>query len=157
MVLSLLVLLWAGVIFWFSAQSGDDSSAASGRIVRQVIRLLLPGFETIPEAEQETILGTVTLIVRKGAHFSEYLILGSLLWGLIRTCTDRWKRLLGISWTVGTLYAVSDELHQMFSSGRSPKAADVCIDSAGVMAGILLCFLVFAYVRRRKRSRRAEN
>jgi hypothetical protein len=49
---------------------------------------------------------------------------------------------------VGTLYAASDELHQMFSDGRSPQVRDVCIDSAGVLTGVLVTLLFLYFYER---------
>ena len=46
----------------------------------------------------------------------------------------------------GTVYAVSDELHQLFVPGRSCMPADVLLDSAGVLAGTLLCSAVLSCI-----------
>lgn len=43
-----------------------------------------------------------------------------------------------ISWAFGTLYAVTDEFHQMFVPGRSCEIRDMCIDSCGVATGVLI-------------------
>ena len=43
----------------------------------------------------------------------------------------RLRRIWFIAWITGTLYAASDEFHQMFTGERSPQVRDVCIDSSG--------------------------
>lgn len=43
-----------------------------------------------------------------------------------------------IPWAFGTLYAVTDEFHQMFVPGRSCEIRDMCIDSCGVATGVLI-------------------
>lgn len=48
----------------------------------------------------------------------------------------------GLAWMVGTLYAVSDEVHQFFVPGRSCEVRDMVIDSCGVAAGVLIMLLV---------------
>ena len=48
----------------------------------------------------------------------------------------------GWAWVVGTLYAASDEIHQLFVPGRSGQLRDVLLDSDGVAAGILLAWAV---------------
>lgn len=152
-ILLILVIAWAGVIFYFSGQNADKSSQTSGRIVTKVVRIIKPDYDSLPAEKQESILQTVTLVVRKGAHFSEYLVFGMLLWGLIGTYTDRRKRQGAAAWVIGTVYAGSDELHQMFSDGRAPRVGDVCIDSAGVVCGIFVCIAVaclFAAYRRKR-------
>jgi VanZ family protein len=39
---------------------------------------------------------------------------------------------------LGSLYAVTDEVHQVFVSGRHGSLLDWFIDTAGVVAGVLL-------------------
>ena len=47
-----------------------------------------------------------------------------------------------LPWLTGTLYAVTDEIHQYFVPGRSCEFRDICIDSAGVLCGIF-CLCLF--------------
>ena len=77
-----------------------------------------------------TGLGTWDTILRKGAHLTEYAILGALLY-----------RALGrepLALAVGIAYAATDELHQYFVRGRHASPVDVAIDAVGVAAGMLL-------------------
>ena len=55
------------------------------------------------------------------------------------------------AWGIGTFYAVTDEIHQLFSPGRSCEFRDMCIDCAGVLTGILLIILL------RKRGRHTPS
>jgi VanZ family protein len=76
--------------------------------------------------------------VRKTAHFFEYLVLGCLLFmGFL----DRSKLARSILYVfiAGMLFAVSDELHQLFVPGRTARFFDVLIDMAGtgVAVGIM--------------------
>ena len=83
-------------------------------------------------------------VVRKAAHFSEFAVLGFFLLGHFRALalkTALHRPMAGAA-VAGFLYAVSDELHQGFVSGRSPGLLDVGIDSAGVIFGILVMTLV---------------
>ena len=41
-------------------------------------------------------------------------------------------------WAAGTLFAVTDEIHQIYVSGRSCEFRDILIDSCGVALGVLL-------------------
>lgn len=149
-VMTLLVLLWAGVIFWFSAQNAEQSDQMSGQIVEKLISLIVPGYEGMTIDEREQVLHTVTFLIRKGAHFSEYLIFGALLWGWCVSFSFSGKVLFLGPWITGSIYAVTDELHQMFSDGRSPQVGDVGIDSVGVLSGVMLCFLICLVWRRLK-------
>ncbi len=144
MIWLLLVVLWMGVIFFFSSQNGEESSNLSGGITEFFAHLFHPNFEELSEMEQQKLLGQFSYLIRKGAHFSEYAILGMLLTGWSRTF--KWNKWIqgGVCWGIGTLYAMSDEFHQMFSDGRSPQIFDVCIDSSGVLFGILAMGVVYA-------------
>ena len=53
------------------------------------------------------------------------------------------------AWLIGTLYAVSDEIHQSFVPGRFCSWKDMCIDSAGVITGCMLCLAVLHLIAKR--------
>src|SRR5438128_3021086 len=74
-------------------------------------------------------LGTWDYVLRKGAHVTEYAILGALL-----------LRALGReapAFLAGVAYAASDELHQHFVAGRHSSPVDLAIDAAGITLGLL--------------------
>ena len=75
-----------------------------------------------------TGLGGWDLVLRKIAHTAEYAVLGALL---VRA-TGR----SGLAFALGTLYAVTDEIHQAFVRGRHGSPIDVAIDAVGVALGI---------------------
>lgn len=77
-----------------------------------------------------TGLGTWDLVLRKLAHVAEYAVLGALL-----------QRALSrepLALVLGSGYAVTDEIHQAFVSGRQGSALDWLIDTVGVAIGVLL-------------------
>ena len=85
-------------------------------------------FSSIPSLS--TGLGTWDTILRKGAHVTEYAVLGGLLY-----------RALGrepLALAVGIAYAATDELHQYFVRGRHASPVDVAIDAVGVALGMLV-------------------
>ena len=85
-------------------------------------------FSSIPSLS--TGLGTWDTILRKGAHVTEYAVLGALLY-----------RALGrepLALALGIAYAATDELHQYFVRGRHASPVDVAIDAVGLAAGMLL-------------------
>ena len=75
-----------------------------------------------------TGLGGWDLVLRKLAHAAEFAVLGLLLVRALR-------RPLLAFW-LGTVYAVTDELHQSFVPGRVGSPLDVAIDAAGVAVGV---------------------
>ena len=138
------VALWMGVIFLFSAQTGNDSGSTSGGIVRWLVNLFHPHFSQMPEGQQMGILALWHTLIRKGAHFSEYAILGALLCNALRTCNlSRPLRWL-IPIAGSAIYAMSDEVHQYFVPDRVCSIVDVGIDTAGAIFGaVLFSFIAF--------------
>ena len=129
-----LVILNMAAIFIFSARNAEESSAQSGFIVS----LLAPLFGgNVPE--------WLETLVRKCAHFTEFALLGA------------WAGLLSLEygrhWLWGavfaSLYAVTDEVHQLFVPGRACQAFDWLVDTCGHLAGAGLAALIR---KRRKRN-----
>jgi VanZ family protein len=75
-------------------------------------------------------LDTWDTVLRKLAHLAEYAVLGALLYRALR------REPAAIA--LGSLYAVTDEVHQAFVSGRQGSPLDWLIDTVGVVAGALL-------------------
>ena len=128
-----LFLGWMIFIFYMSHQPGDKSSEQS-RFVLYVFNLL--------GLKLDTYFGELaTLIIRKGAHFTEYFILFILIYNVISLyVVERKARIYSVIFVF--LYACSDEFHQSFIPGRGPAFKDVMIDTSG---GILGYFCVSIY------------
>ena len=141
-IVSLLLLIgWMGLIFYLSHQNADKSSLLSGGLIERVVKIIFPnmGGETL-----ENLVASLQFIVRKGAHFSLYAVLGIL--SFISFVTYKAMPLAlrcFISFLVSAVYAVSDEYHQTFIKGRSGELRDVLIDSAGALLGIILSLSIY--------------
>jgi VanZ family protein len=107
MALSRRFWLWAPVVIWAA---------------------LIFALSSVPSLS--TGLGTWDTILRKGAHLTEYAILGMLL---MRAIGRELPALL-----VGLAYAVTDEIHQHFVRGRHASPFDVAFDATGLAIGLLL-------------------
>lgn len=126
------------VIFSFSARPAEQSTGDSRWAGHMIGQLFVPGFGDWSDKEQEAFAEKVDYPVRKTAHAMEYAVLGLLTAGAyIRRGTSIRKGIL-VPWGIATLYAASDEFHQLFVPGRSGQVSDVVLDSAGVLAGVLL-------------------
>ena len=77
-------------------------------------------------------------LLRKLAHFTEFALLGAVLFRLLRNREERMPAAWLLSLGCGFFAACVDELLQHFSPGRAPQFGDVCIDTAGVLTGTLL-------------------
>jgi VanZ family protein len=99
-------------------------------------------------------LSAIHFIIRKCAHLSEYAILALLLLRASTYLTNlkRTAILCASVWAACVLVAVTDEFHQTFVASRTPSVADVMIDSAGAVLG-----LVIGAVFARSRSHRSER
>lgn len=138
----------AALIFFFSAQQGPDSAALSDGVTLTVAKLLRPGFMELPLGEQLAYMERLGYWVRKCAHFSEFALLAFNLTGWLRLRFLQKGRAWALprAWGLATLYAATDELHQMFVAERGPAALDVGIDSAGALTGaiVMLVLLMIA-------------
>ena len=131
--------LLACILFIFrnSMQTGEVSSARS-QAVTALVNGFLGKFGLGPLSEH---------IIRKLAHFSEFMLEGFLLMLCLRVYTRRFVR--HISWPIlgGLLTALTDETIQMFSDGRSSQITDVWLDFSGVLTGILVGMFCLALCR----------
>ncbi|MBR1561503.1 MAG: VanZ family protein [Clostridia bacterium] len=151
------VIVVAVLIFIFSSQDGSESSALSGAITEWVVAHLVPGFRDMAEADRLRIMDTAHLIVRKAAHFSEYALLALTLVIYLHYILEHRKPtfMALVAWIAATLYACTDELHQMFVVARGPAVTDVCIDSGGALAGALVG-LILVVLRLGYKAKRAR-
>ena len=140
----LFTLALAGCIWFIFSNSmavADVSSVSSGRVLQllQAVlrRLGMPGL-----AQRLTMH-----LVRKLAHFCEYLLEGFLLMLCMRVYSRHPLRHITVPMLAGVLTALTDETIQLFSQGRSSQVTDVWLDSAGVLAGILAALLLMGLWR----------
>lgn len=136
---SILVIIWMLVIFNFSSQNGTKSTKTSDVVTSMVVNVTTSVTnKDIPREEVKKKVENSTFLVRKTAHFTEYLILGILVLQLLSDYTKINKKMLLVSLIICYLYAVSDEVHQIFIPGRTAKVLDTFIDGAGSLVGIVI-------------------
>lgn len=157
----ILALIWMCVIFAFSAQTREESSAVSeGFSYRMVNATGLFLRLNIDEEKIREIANAIEGFVRKGAHMTEYAILTILLYVWIgRWQMSRFRRSCAAI-ILASLYACSDEIHQLFVAGRAGRASDVLIDSAGAVAGLALFLFItkcVGIIIKRKNSEKKKH
>lgn len=146
----ILAVCWMAVIFTFSARNADLSTQDSMSIGILFGRFIVPSFAEMDSQMQVSFADMIDHPIRKMAHAAEYAVLGFLLTGSYAdTNRKRFSRFC-IPAGLGALYAVSDELHQLFVPGRSCELTDMLIDSSGVILGTLFGLLIFVYWKSRK-------
>lgn len=142
----LLPLLWMLVIFGASADAA--SAHRSSRIIGPLVHWLFP---QMPPGQVEMIV----LAVRKCAHFVEYALLAVLLWRALWKPARRDPR--PWNWPVArralllvTLYAATDEYHQMFVPSRQGAVRDVVLDAFGGLVALWITACVYRWRQRRQ-------
>ena len=136
---SILVIIWMFVIFNFSSQNGRKSTNTSDVVTSMVVNVTTSVTnKNVSREEVKKRVEDSTFLVRKMAHFTEYLILGILVLQLLSDYTKINKRMLIVSLIICYLYSVSDEVHQIFIPGRTAKVLDTFIDGAGSLVGITI-------------------
>ena len=129
-----LLVAWSLVIFCFSADTGEKSGSLSGTVTNKII-------EVLDLKLNKTQKNSIHTFVRKTDYFTEYFLLG---WLIMNCCIvfDIKKYLLLTAITVGFLYAISDEVHQLFVAGRVGAPLDVLIDTCGVVTSSSIIYLI---------------
>lgn len=142
----ILTLSLMAFIFYMSSQNGAESSDFSATVVKFFAKIFVSDFELLSIEEQATIISSFQFIVRKGAHFSIYAILGGLSYLSVVTYNRiPFKLRSVISGCICLVYSISDEFHQSFVPGRSGEIRDVCIDLCGSLLAIIFLTLIFKY------------
>lgn len=122
-----LVLLLLIVLFiWFQSLQPGSISHGESRWVLKMARRLLDGNRLGSWLSDRRI--------RRLAHLTEYSSLGFFA-GLY--CWKRWGKIFQLRiFVLGVAIASMDEIFQYFAGGRTATWKDVCLDGAGVLAGI---------------------
>lgn len=142
-------------IFLFSAQNGEKSGGMSDHLTEKILYILSrnPEISENPSAERVESVG---LVLRKAAHFAEYLAFGASVCAFAVTYEIRRGMVLLAAFGVSALYAISDEVHQYFIPGRHASVWDVLLDSMGALCGILIVLGIVALIRHRRMRTGAE-
>jgi len=112
-------IFWAGLIFYFSS---------------------VPNLRYSSEV-------TLEVILRKGAHLFEYIVLAWLIFRIFYAghMFSFWKSFFA-AFALGAVYGISDEYHQTFILGRAGRADDAIYDIVSIFIGLLLLDI---YTRRK--------
>ena len=118
----------------FAASTDMMSAEHTSRFIAPFLRWLMPDISL-------ATIGAVQLFVRKGAHLTEYAILGALLLRAFGSeAKSAWKYVVG-AWIVAVIWAGLDEFHQAFVASRTGSPIDVVIDATGALIGLTLYWL----------------
>ena len=141
-----LVILWMSLIFSLSDRSAVESTSNSNVIIDFIIDCSskITGRD-FNEVEIQNFYDVLEFPVRKSAHFILYFILGILVFLFINEFKYSVNDKMIITLLICLIYAFSDEIHQLFVSGRSGEFRDVLIDFLGSILGYFIvnrCLLI---------------
>lgn len=142
--LTCITILFAGFIFFNSLLTAPQSSAVSSHVLEQIQNFL----------HSCNIPCTITEhMIRKAAHFTEFLLFGVLVFWTIRSYSPRPAGHLFTGLFLGLAVPVTDEFLQLFVDGRGSQVSDVLLDFGGFLTGSLLFLLIFGIHKHRKSGR----
>lgn len=137
----IILIGWMIFIFYMSNQPSDVSNGQSDFVLRLV--------ESLGVNISANYVDIAITIIRKGAHFTEYLILNLLYFNMLRFYISNKKALI-YSIILSFLYASTDEFHQTFVEGRAGRLTDVLIDASGAATGSIIVFIIIKIKERKK-------
>lgn len=154
-ILWILVIACMGTIFFFSSQEATESSELSAGFIVSVIRFF-DVREAFSEVEIQEISIAFNNIVRIGAHFTIFGILGFLIALLLGE-----YKVYGVKQTIYSLvwsfiYSCTDEIHQNFVPGRSAQISDIITDTLGAFTGALFAVMISIIIRQLKKKHHTE-
>ncbi len=132
------VIGWMILIFCLSHQSSVESAEISTGLLAKI-------FELFGEIIDHNTL-------RKMAHAFEYFVLCILIFNALwHTVSKQKVKSSVISLSSCLVYAISDEIHQIFIPGRAGRVFDVCVDMSGAVLGLLVCIIFLIVCKKIKR------
>lgn len=139
------VIIWMLIIFSFSQVKGEKSGTSSIKLIKDsvlninkvLVRIKLT--KPISDKKATEIAEFLNYPVRKVMHMAEYFVLTLLLyWAII---LYKIKHTYLLTFILSVLYAISDEVHQLFRA-RTGSVKDVLIDTAGIILAIIVIDIV---------------
>jgi VanZ family protein len=124
-----LLIAWMIVICVMSNQPANISDSQSNGVLDLFLKMGI---------DVNGFFGDLAnFVVRKCAHFLEYMILALLVLNVVKLYFNM-KQVIIITIVFVFLYACSDEIHQLFVPGREGAIRDVIIDTCGGITLILI-------------------
>lgn len=124
-----------------------ESNKLSGSVLENILTVVVKEFSSLPSENKVSMVMQYQLLIRKSAHFLVFAALGFSAVGFFATF-PKIKRLFSalLALVYVALYAISDEVHQLFVLGRTGRVSDVVIDTAGGIFGIIVFFLAVRFL-----------
>ncbi len=131
-------------IFCFSQQKAAASNDLSMRVSRFLLSnlsfVLEPGFHEMTPEQQNRRVAAYNGEVREMAHGGVFFLLSIALYLAVKRSRGQTvaARML-TAYFLTALFAVADEVHQLFVDGRAFQLLDILVDMGGAGLGAMLC------------------
>ena len=134
-IIILMIIYYSFIIWSFSSHPADVSAKESKSITGIIYDKFAVHIEKFSYMGRDLFVSKTDNFIRKCAHFTLFFIF-ALIISMYVNCFEKcdWTFVLTV-FSTGVLFAVSDELHQLFVPGRGCQMRDILIDSNGVLAG----------------------
>lgn len=123
-------------IFMFSNDNDYESTKKSDGLIIRTSEFILN--RKLTNKEKNIYTSKYVVLVRKTAHFTLYFLLGLFFCSFLKEFDLTNKKLIIYTIIFVFMYACSDEIHQLFISGRSGEILDVLIDTLGGVTSSIL-------------------
>ncbi|HEX2945582.1 MAG TPA: VanZ family protein [Clostridia bacterium] len=149
--------VWMLAIFILSAQPGNQS----GNLSLSVTQLLVRFVSLIVPLNQENIanpdwLNNFNGLIRECAHGAAYFVLALLAANALKKHSLKGLKLILLTLAFCAVYAASDEIHQLFVSGRACELFDFEVDMLGAALSMIL-FQIVSFLAGKIRRRTAGS
>jgi VanZ family protein len=135
-------------IFHLSDQPAVISAETSRTLSQKIL-------EAVRENPTPQMIRSFDAFLRNSAHFGMFYILG--LSAFITFSLHALKYPFLISMLYGVSYAFTDEVHQIFVTGRAFQLRDLSLDSLGFFLGITTVAVVINLIKRQQQSREKQT
>ena len=144
------IICWGGVIFFFSSQTYQEQNLTplldrmfqSDRIKELLSHISFHYHSREISVQNLGVAHFIEFFIRKFAHLFVFFIFGLLIVRALFNKMDRSLLASILSLLLVIIYAGFDELHQMYTGGRTPLLTDVYIDTIGGLIGIITYMFV---------------
>ena len=122
------------LVFQYTFSTGSFSSSETSRFIDPILRFIIRN----PTPEQHLFWHHV---IRKGAHVTEYCILGVLVYRAFRLDVSRTVIVSVLTMLFVAVAAMMDEFHQSFVPSRGSSMIDVGWDCIGGLISLTLSWI----------------
>jgi len=147
-----------GVIFYFSSQPAPVSNANSVNLLFISLKIFRSVFN-IPLTDQSIIMlvGRINDMAREYMHSFVFFLAGLCIYYAVSRFQKKRIHTVLRSAVFCMIYAILDEIHQLFVPGRAFELVDLALDFTGSSIGILLMYFIQGLRRKRLKLKNHDH